>query len=99
MVPGSAGAQPRFDVVELDKVIRAVYIQPHPTQQDAFFSTAMCEALPWAVHAGSDLFVWVGKFASRQLCLAGLGDTRACLPSACALMQFCIADYLWQHVV
>lgn len=35
-VPGSAAPQPRFDVVELDKVIKAVYIQPHPTQQDAF---------------------------------------------------------------
>ena len=36
-VPGSTAPQPRFNVVELDKVIRAVYIQPHPTQHDAFF--------------------------------------------------------------
>lgn len=36
-LPGSAAPQPRFDVVELDKVIRGVCIQPHPSQEDAFF--------------------------------------------------------------
>lgn len=34
---GSRGACPWYDVVDIDRVIKPVFIQPHPTQRNHFF--------------------------------------------------------------
>lgn len=34
---GSNVAEPRYDVVELAKIVKAVYIQPHPSKEGVFF--------------------------------------------------------------
>lgn len=36
-LPGSNVVEPRYDVIDLAKVLKAVYIQPHPSKEGAFF--------------------------------------------------------------
>lgn len=36
-LPGSNVVEPRYDVVELAKIVKAVYIQPHPNKKGVFF--------------------------------------------------------------
>lgn len=61
-VPGSAGLQPCFDIMELEKVISATHqsIQPHPAQQDAFSFQQVCvrHCLGQRVQAVKQEFGW-----------------------------------------